>query len=108
MFNPELKGIYSPIVEDELIKLADYFEQKNKVIYISGIDNSRSTLIIPTCMVSDNITTEDWITVNDYVWNYTGSLTAEEFERVGTLPVLNMEQFRHADSNEEIKRLWVK
>ena len=107
MFNPELKGIYSPIVEKELIKLADYFELKNVQAYILGIVGTDNLITAPMCIFTDEVNKK----YKEVIWecynSYTAKLSAAEEEKIGTLIYLSTDSILDEDNGKEIA-LWVK
>lgn len=108
MFNPELKNIYSPVVETELVKLADYFETQNKIAYVNGMNTDCDKIVAPMCIIVESRDNKDMIRVDECGVNYAKGLSSEDKEMLGVLIYLTVDQLKPTDANEEMIKLWVK
>lgn len=108
MFNPELKEVYSPVVEKELIKLANYFEQKDEVAYVSGIANNYGILTTPESISVEKVNKVDGNIVGECMFNYLDTINMEDTEKVCVLTYLSVAAIKSINPDEELIRLWVK
>ena len=84
MFNPELKGIYSENVEDELEKLAVDFESKSIQCWVYGFKDMYS-IKAPIALFYDADDMDIWTKIFEMYQRYTEKLTPEEDEKFGML-----------------------
>jgi hypothetical protein len=108
MFNEKLSGVYSPDVEIELRKIAEYFENKNEECYIYK-SRTMFGLTVPYVINFDDQTREADEFLFDCYMRYTKSLTDEESERFGCyITVGSKEYWSIDDDGYKGEPVWVK
>lgn len=106
MFNPELKGIYSADVENELEKLAEDFESKGIQCWVYGLKNMYG-IKAPEAVYYDNKDDSVRIQLFRMCQRYTDSLSPEEDENFGRLHALGDRSDWIAEEVMKSKALWI-
>lgn len=107
MFNPELKGIYSADVENELEKLAEDFEKNNTECWVYGLKNMYG-IKAPEAVYYDNKDDSVCIQLFRMCQRYTDSLSPEEDENFGGLVTIgHKELWFQPDLEKKSKALWI-
>lgn len=106
MFNPELKGIYSENVEDELEKLAADFEAKGIQCWLYGLKDMYG-IKAPIAIYYDADDIDIWTKMFEMYQRYTEKLTPEEDEKFGMLAPIGRESSWDPATIASSKILWV-
>ena len=106
MFNPELKGIYSADVENELEKLAEDFKAKGIQCWVYGLKDMYG-IKAPIVIYYDTDDEDIWIKMFEMYQRYTEKLTPEEDEKFGMLVSIGRESSWDPANIASSKILWV-
>jgi hypothetical protein len=107
MFNEKLKGVYSPIVETELRRMAEYFEDIDKECYINGI-RTMFGLTVPFAINFDDCCND----TRDFMFRcyerYTSELTPEESDIFGCYIMIGKRSLWIEKDGSKGVPVWVK